>query len=128
MASTIICLAINQKFNFSRYILLCLVKNIEAGVPFYMFPRIITPLFENMLVPATEEVGQAQDDVSIPTEPSTSKPHKKHKSKQQQPIAPKAYNFENGSKWGLYVRTPRKQPRGSFFLISWLHFWSCGFS
>nr|GEU93550.1 hypothetical protein [Tanacetum cinerariifolium] len=53
------------------------------------FSRVITPLFENMLVPAAEEVGQAQDDVSIPTEPSTSKPHKKHKSKKQQPIAPK---------------------------------------
>nr|GEW81102.1 hypothetical protein [Tanacetum cinerariifolium] len=86
MASAIICLATNQKFNFSRYILLSLVKNIEAGVPFYVFLRelvlvffgVITPLFENMLVLAAEEVGQAQDDVSIPTEPSTSKPYKKH--------------------------------------------------
>nr|GEZ92064.1 retrotransposon protein, putative, unclassified [Tanacetum cinerariifolium] len=123
MASTIICLATNQKFNFSRYILQSLVKNIEAGVPFYMFPRfvqlivdhqlgdmshhqdiydnpsltkkvfanikrvgtgfseVITPLFGNMLVQAAEEVGQALDDVSIPTEPSTSKLHKKHKYK-----------------------------------------------
>nr|GFB42799.1 hypothetical protein [Tanacetum cinerariifolium] len=40
-----------------------------------------------MLVPAAEEVGQAQDDVSIPAESSTSKPHKKHKSKKHQPIA-----------------------------------------
>nr|GEY83496.1 hypothetical protein [Tanacetum cinerariifolium] len=40
MASTIICLATNHKFNFSRYILLSLVKNIEAGVPFFMFPRL----------------------------------------------------------------------------------------
>nr|GEW94726.1 hypothetical protein [Tanacetum cinerariifolium] len=38
MASAIICLATNQKINFSRYILLSLVKNIEAGVPFFMFP------------------------------------------------------------------------------------------
>nr|GEW73428.1 hypothetical protein [Tanacetum cinerariifolium] len=53
------------------------------------FSRVITSLFENMLVPAAEEVGQAQYDVYIPTEPSTSKPHKKHKSKKQQPIAPK---------------------------------------
>nr|GEW45155.1 hypothetical protein [Tanacetum cinerariifolium] len=53
------------------------------------FSRVITPLFENMLVPAGEKVGQAQDDVSIPTKPSTSKPHKKHKSKKQQPITPK---------------------------------------
>nr|GEY98861.1 hypothetical protein [Tanacetum cinerariifolium] len=40
MASAIICHATNQKFNFSRYILLSLVKNIEAGVPFFMFPRL----------------------------------------------------------------------------------------
>nr|GEW27520.1 putative ribonuclease H-like domain-containing protein [Tanacetum cinerariifolium] len=43
---------------------------------------------------ANEELGQAQDDVSIPTEPSTSKPHKKHKSKKQQPIAPKVSSPE----------------------------------
>nr|GEX30443.1 hypothetical protein [Tanacetum cinerariifolium] len=99
MASAIICLATKQKFNFSRYILRSLVKNKEAGVPFYMFPRfvqlivdhqlgdishqqdiydnppltkkvfanmkrvstgfsrLITPLFENMLVPAAKEVA-----------------------------------------------------------------------
>nr|GEW83679.1 ribonuclease H-like domain-containing protein [Tanacetum cinerariifolium] len=39
MASAIICLANNQKFNFSKYILTSLVKNLEARVPFYMFPR-----------------------------------------------------------------------------------------
>nr|GEZ88902.1 ribonuclease H-like domain-containing protein [Tanacetum cinerariifolium] len=38
MASAIICLANNQKFNFSKYILSSLVKNLEAGVPFYIFP------------------------------------------------------------------------------------------
>nr|GEX21755.1 hypothetical protein [Tanacetum cinerariifolium] len=37
MASAIICLANNQKFNFSKYIL----DNLEADVPFYMFPRFI---------------------------------------------------------------------------------------
>nr|GFC93826.1 hypothetical protein [Tanacetum cinerariifolium] len=105
--------------------LLSLVKNIEAGVPFFMFPRfvqllidyqlgdmshykdiydvpslikkvfanikragagffgVVTLLFYNMLVLAAKEV------VSIPTEPSTSKPHKKHKSKKQQTQAPK---------------------------------------
>nr|GEV75590.1 hypothetical protein [Tanacetum cinerariifolium] len=40
MASAIICLATTQKFNFSRYILLSLVKNIKAGVPFFMFLRV----------------------------------------------------------------------------------------
>nr|GEW23375.1 hypothetical protein [Tanacetum cinerariifolium] len=42
-----------------------------------------------MLVQAAEEVSEAQADVSIPTEPSTSKPHKMQKSKKQQSIAPK---------------------------------------
>nr|GEX38452.1 putative ribonuclease H-like domain-containing protein [Tanacetum cinerariifolium] len=60
------------------------MKRVDIG-----FSGVITPLFEDMLVPAAEEVGQAQDDVSIPTEPSTSKPYKKQKSKKQQPIAPK---------------------------------------
>ncbi|GJW70472.1 putative ribonuclease H-like domain-containing protein [Tanacetum coccineum] len=39
IASDIICLANNQKFNFSKYILDNLVKNLEGGVKFYMFPR-----------------------------------------------------------------------------------------
>nr|GEU49031.1 ribonuclease H-like domain, reverse transcriptase, RNA-dependent DNA polymerase [Tanacetum cinerariifolium] len=39
MTSAIICLANNQKFNFSKYILDNLKKNLEAGVPFYIFPR-----------------------------------------------------------------------------------------
>nr|GEV15137.1 hypothetical protein [Tanacetum cinerariifolium] len=128
MASAIICLATNQKFNFSRYILLSLVKNIEAGVSFFMFPRFVqliinhqlgdithykdifdtpsltkkvfanmksvctgffgevTPLFDNMLVQAPKEVGILQADaqpIPIPTEPSTSKPQKKHKPKRK---------------------------------------------
>nr|GEX26200.1 retrovirus-related Pol polyprotein from transposon TNT 1-94 [Tanacetum cinerariifolium] len=80
MALTIIYLTTNQKFNFSR---------------------VITPLFENMLVPAAEEVGQAQADVSIPTEPSISKPHKKHKSKKQQPIAPTVPSPESSPEYTI---------------------------
>nr|GEU70317.1 retrovirus-related Pol polyprotein from transposon TNT 1-94 [Tanacetum cinerariifolium] len=41
MASAIICLANNQKFNFSMYILDNMVKNLEAGVKFYMFLRFV---------------------------------------------------------------------------------------
>nr|GEW66427.1 ribonuclease H-like domain-containing protein [Tanacetum cinerariifolium] len=114
MASAIFCLAINKKFNFSRYILLSLVKNIEDGVPFYMFPwfvqlifdhqlgdmshhldiydnpsltmkvftnikrvgtgfsRVITPLFENMLVPVAEEEDM-DEDVEVNLEESHGK-------------------------------------------------------
>nr|GEZ85845.1 hypothetical protein [Tanacetum cinerariifolium] len=77
MASAVICLATNQKFNFSRYILLSLVKNIEAGVPFFMFLRVctgfsweVTSLFDNMLVQASEEVVDS-DELVIEKEESS---------------------------------------------------------
>nr|GEV40970.1 hypothetical protein [Tanacetum cinerariifolium] len=63
------------------------IKRVGTG-----FSEVVTPLFDNMLVPAAKEVGPIQDDVqsiTIPTEPSTSKPHKKYKSKKQQHQAPK---------------------------------------
>ncbi|GKE21460.1 hypothetical protein Tco_1432972, partial [Tanacetum coccineum] len=37
MASTIICLATNQKFNFSKYIFESMVKNVESSVKFLMY-------------------------------------------------------------------------------------------
>nr|GEV08339.1 hypothetical protein [Tanacetum cinerariifolium] len=49
MASAIICLATNQEFNFSRYILLSLVKNIKAGVPFFIFPRFVQLIINHQL-------------------------------------------------------------------------------
>ncbi|GJX34309.1 hypothetical protein Tco_0245866 [Tanacetum coccineum] len=68
MASAIICLANNQKFNFSKYILTNMVKNLEGGVKFFMFLRrflqadgfsgVETPLFETMMVQANEEVDE----------------------------------------------------------------------
>nr|GFC71467.1 hypothetical protein [Tanacetum cinerariifolium] len=41
MASAIICLANNQKFNFSKYIFDNMVKHLEGGVKFLMFPRFL---------------------------------------------------------------------------------------
>ncbi|GJS42249.1 ribonuclease H-like domain-containing protein [Tanacetum coccineum] len=41
MASAIICLATNQKFNFSMYIFDNMVKNLEGGVKFLMYPRLL---------------------------------------------------------------------------------------
>ncbi|GJU20162.1 hypothetical protein Tco_1153504 [Tanacetum coccineum] len=38
IASAIICLATNQKFNFSKYIFDNMVKNLEGGVKFLMYP------------------------------------------------------------------------------------------
>nr|GEY95176.1 putative RNA-directed DNA polymerase [Tanacetum cinerariifolium] len=54
MASAIICLATNQKFNFSRYILLSLVKNIEDGVPFFMFPMFVQLIINHQLCDMTQ--------------------------------------------------------------------------
>nr|GEV08103.1 hypothetical protein [Tanacetum cinerariifolium] len=41
MASAIICLANNQKFNFSKYIFDNMVKHLEGGVKFLMFLRFL---------------------------------------------------------------------------------------
>ncbi|GKE65119.1 hypothetical protein Tco_1519280, partial [Tanacetum coccineum] len=38
MASAVICLATNQKFNFSKYIFDNMVKNLEGGVKFLIYP------------------------------------------------------------------------------------------
>nr|GEV96020.1 hypothetical protein [Tanacetum cinerariifolium] len=66
MASVIICLDNNQKFNFSKYILTSLVKNLEAGVPFYMFPRFIQGFMNHQL-------GDMSHHTSIFVNPSFTK-------------------------------------------------------
>ncbi|GJW02960.1 hypothetical protein Tco_1561816 [Tanacetum coccineum] len=92
MASAIICLVTNQKFNFSKYIFDNMVKNLEGRVKFLMYPREgkgfsgrVTPLFQTMMVQAPEELGEGSE---IPTDPqhiptinqlSSSQPLKKQK-------------------------------------------------
>nr|GEZ51734.1 hypothetical protein [Tanacetum cinerariifolium] len=49
MAPAIICLANNYKFNFSKYILDNMVKNLEARVKFYMFPRFVQVFVNHQL-------------------------------------------------------------------------------
>ncbi|GJS30605.1 hypothetical protein Tco_0491225 [Tanacetum coccineum] len=41
MASTIICLATNQKFNFSKYIFESMVKNVDSSVKFLMYLKFV---------------------------------------------------------------------------------------
>ncbi|GKE21769.1 ribonuclease H-like domain-containing protein [Tanacetum coccineum] len=41
MASAKICLATNQKFNFSKYIFESMVKNMDSSVKFIMYPRFV---------------------------------------------------------------------------------------
>nr|GEW29987.1 hypothetical protein [Tanacetum cinerariifolium] len=49
MASAIICLATNQNFNFSKYIFDHMVKNLEDGVKFLMFPRFVQVFLDNQV-------------------------------------------------------------------------------
>nr|GEV38399.1 hypothetical protein [Tanacetum cinerariifolium] len=129
MASAIICLADNQKFNFSKYIFDNTVKILEGGVKFYLFPRflqvfldkqvegmarhkemyiissytkkifanmrrieagfyrVITPLFDTMMVQAAADMGDTPVETQqtpIVDQPSTSKPQKKPKPRRKQ--------------------------------------------
>nr|GEX66339.1 uncharacterized mitochondrial protein AtMg00810-like [Tanacetum cinerariifolium] len=77
MASAIICLAINQNFNFSKYIFDNMVKHLDGGVNFLMFSRFVqvfldnqvegkdfsgkvTSLFQSMMVQALEDMGEGE--------------------------------------------------------------------
>nr|GEV36395.1 putative ribonuclease H-like domain-containing protein [Tanacetum cinerariifolium] len=84
----------NQKFNFSKYILDNLKKNLEADVPFYMFPRVrtgffgaVTPLFSTMMVQAVKEkddLPTTVQDTPIRDAPSSSQPQRKHKPRRKE--------------------------------------------
>nr|GEV07138.1 hypothetical protein [Tanacetum cinerariifolium] len=95
MASAIICLANNQKFNFSKYIFDNMVKNLEAGVKLFMFPRFVQVFVNHQFgdmshSQAPEEVGEGSQvpidthHTSIVTQPSSSQPQKKQKSRRIQ--------------------------------------------
>ncbi|GJR98368.1 hypothetical protein Tco_0270542 [Tanacetum coccineum] len=98
MASAIICLATNQKFNFSKYTFESMVKNLDNAGNILMYPRNMrrvekgfsgreTPLFQTMMVQDQEEMGEGSemptDPHHIPTiiQPSTSQPQKKQRSR-----------------------------------------------
>ncbi|GKB72231.1 hypothetical protein Tco_0933643 [Tanacetum coccineum] len=49
MASAIICLATNQKFNFSKYIFESMVKNLDNASKFLMYPRFVQVFLEKKL-------------------------------------------------------------------------------
>ncbi|GJV59285.1 hypothetical protein Tco_1465385 [Tanacetum coccineum] len=49
MASAIICLATNQKFNMSKYIFGAMVKHLEGGVKFFMYPRFVQVFINQQL-------------------------------------------------------------------------------
>ncbi|GJT99199.1 hypothetical protein Tco_1094717 [Tanacetum coccineum] len=65
IASAIICLATNQKFNFSKYIFESMVRNLDnLSGKFLMYPRKVTDLFPTMLV--QNQMGEGS---AMPTDP-----------------------------------------------------------
>ncbi|GKB67375.1 hypothetical protein Tco_0928787, partial [Tanacetum coccineum] len=49
MASAIICLATNQKFNFSKYVFESMVKNLDNVNKFLMYPRFVQVFLEQQV-------------------------------------------------------------------------------
>ncbi|GJQ94993.1 putative ribonuclease H-like domain-containing protein [Tanacetum coccineum] len=109
MASAIIYLANNQKFNFSKYIFNSMLGDMSKHKKTFVNPSLtkklfgnmkregirfsgrVTPLFDTMMVQASEEVGEDSDhptdsnQIPIVDQPSTSsKPKKKQKSRRKQ--------------------------------------------
>ncbi|GJV70901.1 hypothetical protein Tco_1490896 [Tanacetum coccineum] len=109
MASLIICLATNQKFNLSKYIFDAMLGDMSHHKKIHVNPSHtkkffanmkravkdfsgkITPLFDTMMVQASKEVGEDSDhpidsnQIPIVDQPSTSsQPKKKQKSKRKQ--------------------------------------------
>ncbi|GJZ43432.1 hypothetical protein Tco_0590687 [Tanacetum coccineum] len=57
MASAIICLATNQKFNFSKYIFDHMMKNLEGGVKFLMYPRFVQVFLDKQVEGMSKHKG-----------------------------------------------------------------------
>ncbi|GJW16194.1 hypothetical protein Tco_0020327 [Tanacetum coccineum] len=57
IASTIICLATNQKFNFSKYIFDRMMKNLEGGVKFLMYPRFVQVFLDKQVEGMSKHEG-----------------------------------------------------------------------
>ncbi|GKD31705.1 hypothetical protein Tco_1242483, partial [Tanacetum coccineum] len=57
MTSAIIYLATNQKFNFSKYIFDNMMKNLEGGVKFLMYPRFMQVFLDNQVKGMTKHKG-----------------------------------------------------------------------
>ncbi|GJX38325.1 hypothetical protein Tco_0251628 [Tanacetum coccineum] len=57
MTSAIICLATNQKFNFSKYIFNHMMKNLEGGVKFLMYPRFMQVFLDKQVEGMSKHKG-----------------------------------------------------------------------
>ncbi|GJZ45796.1 hypothetical protein Tco_0593392 [Tanacetum coccineum] len=57
MTSAIICLAINKKINFSKYIFDNMMKNLEGGVKFLMYPRFVQVFLDKQVKGMSKHKG-----------------------------------------------------------------------
>ncbi|GJS51879.1 hypothetical protein Tco_0625241, partial [Tanacetum coccineum] len=57
MASALICLATNQKFNFSKYIFDHMMKNLEGWVKFLMYPRFVQVFLDKQVEGMSKHKG-----------------------------------------------------------------------
>ncbi|GJW64574.1 hypothetical protein Tco_0116458 [Tanacetum coccineum] len=57
MTSAIICLATNQNFNFSKYIFDNMMKNLEGGVKFLMYPRFVQVFLDKQVKGMSKHKG-----------------------------------------------------------------------
>nr|GEV69163.1 hypothetical protein [Tanacetum cinerariifolium] len=100
MASAIICLANNQKFNFSKYIFESMVKNLDVGVKFLMYPRYLQVFINNQL-------GDMSHHKEIFVNPSLTK-KKKHKSRRKHKKETKV--SQDGTPTKEHIPTPSYDP------------------
>nr|GEW38624.1 hypothetical protein [Tanacetum cinerariifolium] len=145
-----------QKFNFSKYIFDNILKSLEGGIKFYLFPRfqqvfldnqvegmarhkemyvissltkkifanirriragfsrVVTPLFENMMVQAAAGMGDPlvkTHQTPIVDQPSTSRPQKKQKPRRKQRKEAKVSHDESEDE--DHVPTPSSDPLSS---------------
>nr|GEV87633.1 uncharacterized mitochondrial protein AtMg00810-like [Tanacetum cinerariifolium] len=70
VASTIICLAINQKFKFSKYIFESMVKHLDIGYKFLMYPRKIKKKVTEVPQPCNPTENAADEAVNEEIEDS----------------------------------------------------------
>ncbi|GJT21562.1 hypothetical protein Tco_0891499 [Tanacetum coccineum] len=91
MASLIICLATNQKFNLSKYIFDAMVKHLDGGVKFLMYPCFLQVFIIQQLEmgkdsdhPTDSTPIHIIDQPSSSSQPKTDKPSKKAQRKESE--------------------------------------------
>ncbi|GJT64657.1 hypothetical protein Tco_1016137 [Tanacetum coccineum] len=117
IASAIICLATNQPFNFSKYIFDNMVKNLEGGVKFLMYPRPghkfssrVTPLFPTMLAQPQKDVEvllQEETPTEIVEDLSSGEKGEKETSTAQVPVgtaSPEVTEVSTAAQNLVYIR------------------------